>query len=231
MTLMKLTRAFLAVASVVLLSSCLDYEEEMHIHNDLSGDATIKVTLPDVLATKFASVQDEFSDEKIHKRFDTLSGVKLVDYSLNTTGRRPIATAVIKFSSLKKLHEAIQSQEPAALFLGSIEVKQEKGITTIDRKLGTVVPKGDTGDGNMAMYVTHFDSNLAHTNSGFYDGSHDTVRYRFKVDDILSQQPVMSNSLAKGFPWLLILICLAVLGGGSYFGWKMFGTRTVTKPR
>ncbi len=228
---MKLTRALLAAASLILLSSCLDYEEEMHIHDDLSGDATFKITLPDVLATKFAAVQDEFSEEKMRKRFDTLSGVKLADYSVNTTGRRPIVTALVKFTSLKKLHEAIQSLPPAAMLLGSIEVKQEKGITTIDRKLGTAVPKGDTGDENWAMYVTHFDSNLAHTNSGFYDGSHDTVRYRFKVDDILSQQPLMSNSLAKGFPWLLILICLAVLGGGSYFGWKKFGTRTVKKPR
>jgi len=41
----------------------------------------------------------------------------------------------------------------------------------------------------------------------------------------------MSNSFAKGFPWLLNLISLAVLGGGSYFGWKKFGTRTVMKPR
>ena len=66
----------------------------------------------------------------------------------------------------------------------------------------------------------HFDSALAHTNSGFFDGSHNTVRYRYKVDDIEANPQLQSNSLAKPLPWIAIILSVLVVGGGAWFGWQ-----------
>ena len=230
MRLTTLARTFIAFASTVLLSSCLDYEEqEMVIHDDLSGEAVVKLTLPDVLLTKFSGVLDEFSKEKLEKRFDLVSGVTLAEYVMNSEKRRPELTLHVKFVSLKKLDEALAANPPAAMLAGRFEVTRDKGLTTIDRKLGTVTPKDGIGEGNYAMYVMRFESPIAHTNSGFEDGAHYTVRYRHKVDDVISQQPVLSNSIAKPFPWVWILLSLVVVGGGAYFGWQKFGTRKVIR--
>lgn len=225
MRLTSLVRAFAAIAASVMLSSCLDYEEECWIHNDLSGEAIIKITLPDALQSKFPSVEDEFTKDKLLKRFDTVSGVALADYAMDMDKLRHVVTMRVKFTSLQKLDDALAANAPAAMLCGRWEVKRDNGLVTIDRKLGTVQPKGGIGPGNAAMYVVHFDSPLAHTNSGFYDGSHNTVRYRYKVDDIEANPQLQSNSLAKPMPWIAILISAVVLIGGAWFGWENFAKK------
>lgn len=222
---LNLARALAAIATSVLLSSCLDYEEECWIHNDLSGEAIIKITLPDALQSKFPSVEDEFTKEKIIKRFDTVGGVALADYAMDLDKLRHVVTMRVKFVSLQKLDDALAANPPAAMLAGRWEVKRENGVVTIDRKLGTVQPKGGIGPGNSAMYVVHFDKPLAHTNSGFYDGSHNTVRYRYKVDDIEAGTQLQSNSLAKPLPWLAIILSVLVLIGGAWFGWENFSKK------
>jgi hypothetical protein len=225
MRLFTLARAVSAIATCVLLSSCLDYDEECWIHNDLSGEAVIKLTLPDALQSKFPTVEDEFTKEKLLKRFDLVSGVTLAESSVDTSKLRHVVTLHVKFVSLQKLDDALAANVPAGMLAGRWEVKRDKGIVTIDRKLGTVQPKGGIGPGCSAVYVIHFDSPLAHTNSGFYDGSHNTVRYRYKVDDIESNVQLQSNSLTKPMPWLAILISVLVIGGGAWFGWENFAKK------
>ena len=225
MRLQTMSRAFLAILSCTLLSSCLDYDEECWIHNDLSGEAIIKITLPDALQSKFTTVEDEFTKEKILKRFDTVSGVALSQYSMDMEKLRHVVTLHVKFVSLQKLDDALAANVPAAMLAGRWEVKREDGKVTIDRKLGTVQPKDGIGPGNSAVYVMHFDSALPHTNSGFYDASHNTVRYRYKVEDIEAAPQLQSNSLAKPFPWLVIILSVLVIGGGAWFGWENMAKR------
>lgn len=225
MRLTLLARAVSAIASCVLLSSCLDYEEESWIHNDLSGEAIIKLTLPDALQSKFPTVEDEFTKEKLEKRFDTISGVKLAETSIDTSKLRHVVTLHVKFVSLQKLDDALAANVPAAMLAGHWEVNRDNGLVTINRKLGTVQPKSGIGPDNFATYVVHFDSALAHTNSGFYDGSHNTVRYRYKVSDIESNVQLQSNSLTKPLPWLAIIISVIVIGGGAWFGWENFAKK------
>lgn len=114
----RLTTVFSALAATMLLSSCLDYEEDMVIHKDLSGEALVTINLPDSLVSKYDAIQAEFAPAKIQKRFEDLDGVTLVSYEVSAD-RKPVAKLKLKFKSIDKLNEAIAKNAPAAIVAGS----------------------------------------------------------------------------------------------------------------
>lgn len=199
-----------ALACSLVFTGCLDYDEEMWIYNDLSGRATVHLTLPDPLKDDFAGVNEQFSQEKLQKRFDAASGVKLVSYELSEEKRRPDLKIEVQFSSLEALSKALEANPPAAALGGKFTITKEDGQLKITRQLGTVEPKGEIGTG-VAMYVMHFPEALAYTNTTLHDGAHDTVRYRYKLDEIFRLQPAFINSLPKQLPWKMI----ALIGGSA----------------
>ena len=192
-----------ALACCFLFSGCLDYDEEMWINSDLSGHATLHLTLPDPLKDSFAGVNEQFSQEKLQKRFDAASGVKLVSYELSEDKRRPELRIEVQFSSLEALSKAIEANDPAAALAGKFTIVKENGQLKITRQLGTVEPKGEIGEG-VAMYVMHFPQPLEYTNTTLHDGAHDTVRYRYKLEEIFRNSPALINTLPKTLPWKMI---------------------------
>jgi hypothetical protein len=209
------------------LSSCLElYSEEMTIHEDLSGEAKVEVTLPDTLIEKFSKVHDEFSPQNIEKRFAGLKGVKLRRYTL-AEGRKPKATFEVSFSSLEKLNEAIAANEPASVLAGAFSVtKAADGKRTVERKLGTGTPKMDLPDDSYANYKVHFDTpvEVVGTNSEYYDQPHNDMRYRWPMARIVTIQPVLAATVVRPFPWMWILIAVLALLLVTWFGWLSFGS-------
>jgi hypothetical protein len=220
----RLIAAALAVASTVLLSSCLDYDEELIIHNNLSGEAYVTLTLPDMLISKYERIGIELDRAKIEKRLETVSGVHLASYE-RTDDRLQKVKMLFKFTSLDKLNEAIAANPPAAIWAGQFTVTKENGQTKVDRKLGVGDAGNDLPQFNSALYKTHFDGTIAATNSPQYNSPAKDVRYRYSLSEMLSRNPTQSTTFVKGWPWTLILLSLAAIGGAAWYGWEYFGKK------
>jgi hypothetical protein len=156
--------------------------------------------------------------------------VKLINYS-KSTDRRPVVRLHIKFTSIEKLNEAIAANKPAAILAGQFTVTKEEGKTRIVRKLGTGDSLSDLPQQNWIQYKTHFDGKIASTNSGFYDQANSDVRYRYKLTELLANQPTQENVLARATPWLWIFICVLVIAAAAYYGWKLTGKKVVVHPQ
>lgn len=222
----RLSSVIAALAATMMLSSCLDYEEELIINQDLSGQALVTINLPDALVSKYDPVQAEFTPAKMSKRFEDLDGVTLVSYGV-TQDRKAVAKLLINFKSIEKLNEAIAKNPPAAIVAGVFTVKKDGDKTTIERKLGQGEPKGELGDSNYVQYKTHFGATISGTNSKFYNSHGQDVRYRETLLNIISQKPIQSTTVVEPKPWAIILFCIAVLAGAAFYGWKLLGKKKV----
>jgi len=220
--LRRLTVTSIALFCACGLSSCLDqYSEDMVIHSDLSGEATVTVILPDSLLDKYDAVQKEFSEVNMRKRFDKASGVKLEEYTL-TEGRHPEATLRVSFNSLEKLSEAAKQNPPAQMLIGQFTVTKDGKYTVVERKLGQGTPTMSLPADKNAIYKMHFDMpvEVAHTDSGFFDKSHGDVRYRWSFADLAAQRPVLVNKVLKPLPWLWIVVSVAALIVLAWIVWQ-----------
>jgi len=215
----RLCRFFAALSCAFTLSSCLDYEEHLTIHEDLSGEAVVTIHLPDTLLGKFGDAADQLTEANLRKRFDALSGVKLTSYQY-TEGRKPVVTLGIQFSSLEKLSEAAAGNKPASVLVGQFTITKEAGKNVIERKLGVGDPVNDLPDFNFANYTTHFDGTIAKTNSGFFNNHNSDVRYRYKLTEILADQPVMRNEIVKPTPWVLFGAGAIAVIAAAWFIWN-----------
>ncbi|MEZ0390146.1 MAG: hypothetical protein ACAI34_23910 [Verrucomicrobium sp.] len=224
--LSRLTTVLPALAAAMLLTSCLDYEEDLVIHKDLSGEVALVITLPDSLVSKYDPVHAEFTAAKMTKRFEGLDGITLEGYEL-VQDRKPLAKIKFSFKSLDKLNEAIAKNAPASILGGTFTVKKEGDKTVIERKLGEGTPTTDLPDFNYAQYKTHFDGTIANTNSGHYNSMGQDVRYRYKLTELLAQKPVQMTTLVRPKPWAILFSCIAVLAGAAYYGWKLLGKKKV----
>ncbi len=220
---LRLSLASLA-AACLMLCSCLDYEEEMTLNKDLSGEVKVVLTLPDTLLPKYESVGASFEEAAIRKRFDTLSGVSLVSYH-KSDDRKPKVTLFIKFTSLEKLNDAIAANKPASLLGGKFTISKVEGGTLVERKVGEGDPLNDLPEHNYVQYKTHYEGAVSKTNTESFDKAHNDIRYRYSLIELLANPKVQTTELTSTLPWKWILISLAVLGGAAYYGWEALGKK------
>lgn len=230
--LRRCTTVVLAAACACLLSACLEgYDEEMVINSDLSGSAVVKVKLPDALTSKFDGVREEFAPEKVKSRFGALRGVKLKYYNLSE-GRYPEATFEFTFDSVEKLSAAAVANEPVQMLIGEFKVTRQDGKTVLERQLGNGKTEMPLPDDKFATYKLHFTApfEIAGTDSGFKDSSHDDVRYRWSLADIAGTKPVMVNKLLAPFPVRNVLIAVFVALVIAWMSWLKFSKKKFTSP-
>lgn len=211
-----------ALLSAMSLTSCLDnYKEEMIIHSDLSGEATVTIVLPDTLLDKYEPVQKELSEASLRKRFDKASGVKLESYEI-TDGRNPELTLRVSFSSLDKLSAAAKDNAPAQMLIGQFTISKENNYTVVQRQLGTGTPTMPLPNDKYVNYKMHFDMpvEVAHTDSGFFDKSNGDVRYRWSLAELNALKPTLVNKVIKPLPWLWIGISVVTLIVLAWYVWQ-----------
>lgn len=211
------------------LSSCIDYEEDLTVHDDLSGEATVKLTLPDMLIDKYASVQEDFKEANLQKRFKGLDGVRLAGYAIKE-GRKPEIELYVKFDSLEQLSKAAEANPPASILVGKFEITKELGKNIVKRRLGEGEAPIKIQDNNHAIYKCHFDGSIAGTDSGFFNFHGKDVRYRYQLQELMVQQPTQMNTLRPAIPWPWIGLSAVVIIGAIWAGWKMFGKKMVRVP-
>lgn len=224
---------FISFALLVLiacsLSSCIDYEEDLTVHEDLSGEATVKLTLPDMLIEKYAPLLEDFKEANLQKRFKALDGVKLAGYAIKE-GRRPEIELYVKFDSLEQLSKAAEANPPASILVGKFDITKELGKIIVKRKLGEGEAPLKLQDNNHIIYKCHFDGSIAGTDSGFFNFHGKDVRYRYQLKELLAQKPSQVNTLRPAIPWPWIGLSAAILIGAVWAGWKMFGKKLVRVP-
>ncbi len=223
----KFSLAALAT-TCLLLCSCLDYDEEMTINKDLSGEVNVSLTLPDPLLPKYEKVGEAFEEAALRKRFEGLSGVSLESY-WKSTDRKPVVKLLIRFSSLEKLNDAIAAHKPASIWGGKFTVTKADGKTKIERRVGEGDTLGDLPEHNNLHYKTHYAGSISATNTRSFDRAHNDTRYRYSLAELLARPDTQETVLANPFPWKWILISLAVLGAGAYYGWEALGKKKMVR--
>lgn len=208
------------------LSSCIDYEEDLTIHEDLSGEATVKLILPDVLIERYASMHEDFKEVNIRKRFKGLDGVRLEGYAIKE-GRKPEIELYVKFDSLEKLSKAAAANPPASILVGEFDITKEIGKVIVKRKLGVGELPVKIQDSSYTIYKCHFDGSIAGTDSGFFNFHGKDVRYRYQLRDLLAEKPSQITALRPAIPWPWMALSAAILIGAVWAGWKMFGKKMV----
>lgn len=192
----------------------------MIIHKDFSGELKATVRLPDALNDQFAGIQTKFSEENIQKLFQDLNGITLTQYEF-TPGRRAEAKFSMKFKSLERLNEAIQSRPPVSFLLGTVTVKREDDRAVIERQLGGGdVQANQILSSNTAMYLMKFSSPIKATNSGFYNNHGQEVRFRYSLAEIQAQKPILSTTVQIPIPWLWIGLGAIAVFAALWLAWK-----------
>ncbi|MEY4484356.1 MAG: hypothetical protein RL693_1808 [Verrucomicrobiota bacterium] len=224
---------FISFALLILvacsLSSCIDYEEDMTVHENLSGEATVKLTLPDMLIEKYTPLLEELKEVNLRKRFKSLDGVRLEGYAIKE-GRRPEIQLLVKFDSLEKLSKAAEANPPASILVGKFDVTKELGKIIVKRKLGEGEAPLKIQDTNHVIYKCHFDGSIAGTDSGFFNFHGKDIRYRYQLQELMTQKPTQVNTLRPAIPWLWIGLSAVIIIGAIWVGWNMFGKKMVRVP-
>ena len=229
--LRRLAVTCIALSCACGLSSCLDqYSEEMVIHSDLSGEATVTIILPDSLLEKFEPVQKEFSEASIRKRFDKASGVKLEKYTF-TEGRHAEVKLEVSFSSLEKLSDAAKDNPPAQMLIGQFSITRDNKYTVVERQLGVGKPTMSLPNDKNALYKIHFDMpvEISHTDSALFDKSNNDVRYRWSLAELAAQQPLLVNKVMKPLPWLWIAVSVVALIVLAWIIWQQLANKARKK--
>jgi hypothetical protein len=190
-----------SLTALLLLSSCVDYEEELTIHENFSGEARITLTLPDTLVGKFPEAAQEVTAAKIKAHLDKVSGVRLISHEFRQ-GRKPVVKMLVGFDSLDAWNEAVALQPQAAVLAGKFSrQKTEKGMQ-IERQLGggMAVPEG-MPEFNYVNYTIRLKSQILSTNSPQFNSHGNEVRYRYPLIQLMEKQPLQSITVEHHLPW------------------------------
>jgi|GEM_PF-5608187 len=216
-----ITRLMLFTATL-LLSSCLDYEEELTFNENLSGEVLVTLTLPDTLGTKFREVPALFSEQSIQGYLEKASGVRLLAYQYKAD-RRPEVKLKLAFASLDAWNDAVALHPQASLLAGKFtRSKSDKGVT-LERQLGIgpEIPSADLQGFNYVNYTLRFRDPILTTNSPQFNKHGNELRYRYSLDKLLAQQPVMTMTIKQSQPWIFIGLASAA---AVFALWKIWAT-------
>lgn len=95
------------------------------------------------------------------------------------------------------------------------------------RKLGEGEVPLKIQENSHVIYKCHFDGSIAGTDSGFFNFHGKDVRYRYQLNELLSQKPIQLTALRPAIPWLFIALSAIIIIGAIWAGWKMFGKKMV----
>lgn len=232
----RLIRSILCqLVAVVVLTGCLDYEEVMTIHPNLSGKAEVTIKLPEAISGKFAGVHELFAVSKVRALLEKVDGVRLESYEKGQGLRSDLKMRVV-FDSLEAWNGLVAVHPQVGVLAGKFSWRKEGGNWVIERQLGDAA--AGTGeatvglaDFNYVLYTTKFELPILATNSKQYNNHGQEVRYRFELKQVLDERPMMSTTVAVASPWLMIAVGVLVVLVGLWWVWgwmkKASGKRKV----
>lgn len=222
-------------AAVVLLSGCLDYEEVMTIHKDLSGKADITVTLPETISGKFADVHEQLSVKNVESAVAKVQGVRLELYE-KKPGVRSDLKIRLAFDSPEAWNALVETHPMASVVMGKFNSRKVNDNWVIERQLGkaaagTEVNSAAVQDTNVVLYTTKFELPIQATNSKQYNNHGQEVRYREPLQKIINEKMLMSTTVKAPSPWPMIILGTLVFIVVLWWAWKWMKEKSANQAR
>jgi hypothetical protein len=234
MNLKLLLKRCFPVVLALLLSSCLDYEEEMWLENDLSGRVTMTVMVSDTLANFAEAGTDQLTMEKVRQMIAGTDGLEVEETKSFRENGKQVSRVTIHFEDIHRLSWLASSSKEPAWVIGAIEVEKKDGRVKLKRTLGPFTTEATGGSrqqnalargfsglllGTYSLtYTLHLPGEPLNADSMQVNRKNNTVRWRFPLGQLATSTATMSTEWEAdegGGAWWWLL----VLSGGGAMGW------------
>lgn len=201
-------RLVILLLTLLFLAGCVQYDEELWINRNGSGQAIIRVVH-----------RSPYENPEEIMRKAALPGINLQSYDIQRKGPDVIYTINFKFKSIEAFNN-VNDQLGAADFWGKITLNKEPGrrITFkrrialgsqeqeeegIEDILGLLQPENPVW-----TYKVHLPWKIISTNAlpENVDRENGTVTWSFDTRKMWHKQELMTVELQKDFPWFLTVI-------------------------
>ena len=201
-------RLVILLLTLLFLAGCVQYDEELWINRNGSGQAIIRVVH-----------RSPYENPEEIMRKAALPGINLQSYDIQRKGPDVIYTINFKFKSIEAFNN-VNDQLGAADFWGKITLNKEPGrrITFkrrialgsqeqeeegIEDILGLLQPENPVW-----TYKVHLPWKIISTNAlpENVDRENGTVTWSFDTRKMWHKQELMTVELQKDFPWFLLVI-------------------------
>lgn len=242
---MNLFRTLIAgLLPLLLLSGCIDYDEEMWLNSDLSGHATMTISVPEELVKGNTGLERDMSEDNVRGDVERIPGVKLESFNSLRDAGKVIVKLALTFDSVEKLtrHEKNIADSTALSLLGEISVDEQRSKRVLRRVIAILPETRSKGWGqdlvmkglgsfflsnNYLTYKLHIPGELVTANTQRIDGVNHTVEWKYTVAQALREAPDMQVEWKKPFPaWLVF----AIIGALALLGFVVYRRRHLTKP-
>lgn len=219
--------------ALLCLGGCIDYEEEMWLNSDLSGRASVNISVKEELVRGRTGFEKDMTEESIRRDVERIPGVKLESFESFRDSGRVIAKIRLTFDSIEKLtrHETGIAESSPASFLGTVSVHEEGGKIVLERLLRALPSEKAKGAGedllakglgsllfskNHLTYKLHVPSELITANTQRIDGATRTVEWKFTLAQALREPPTMRVEWKKPFPFFWVAMSAVGLAAAAF---------------
>lgn len=204
-------KIFTAFFLMFLLHGCLEYEEELKLNYDQSGEMTFRIGINEALINSSGGTEmDQLNADSIRQSFEGSDGVEyLGSNTFSRDGVKWLETR-FSFSSLKSLEEWIRKGKQNGL-MGEISVRETSDSYVFSRTVFAKESNDDStdapGSGMLAMifgnyrwkYTVFFPMKIteANTSKENIDAGSNSATWSFPMSDLLTKPHVMTASFVK----------------------------------
>ncbi len=185
-------RIILLVAILVLLTSCIEYREELWLEHDLSGRIHFDIGLPSMTGIE----DDDISELSIVALCDTVEGITVTDHSTYLIDENTWIHVELTFDNIYLLNE-IENE-----WFGKFYIFDEQGSRTLKRFI-TMSDTIKASSGNFAnvlkyamlgqyswIYTLHFPDELYEVNAHLArtDTTRNTAVWEYSLASLINEQ-------------------------------------------
>lgn len=208
----------------VLCTGCVEYSEEIWFKKDMSGQITIKLKIAEMfvdLSEQAGRTYNIFTEEEIQNHFTSISEVRLIESSVETSDEYRIITITLKFDSQDSFRNIFASTDETD-FLGGIKLrKTAQGNMSFTR---TIALKDSSSraielyDENLNQHyfisTIHFPGFIISANApqaNIDTDTNNTVTWAFSLDTLTKEQRTMVADYTAPSERNIISIVLAAI--------------------
>jgi hypothetical protein len=231
----KSARIAIAVCGL-LLGSCVDYEEEMWLNDDLSGRLAITLSVQEELVKGNTGLERDIREEVIRRDIERIPGVKLQSFRAFRDAGKIIEKMVIEFDSVEKLsrYETRIGEAGAVSLLGTFNIQESRGrislartVPVLPRLQGSTAVKDLFVQGlsslflgkNYLNYKLHLPREIINANTQRVDGANRVVEWKFTLAQAVHDPPSMQTEWKRqgGVGTIVLVGILISLGAGAFY--------------
>ena len=219
----RLALALLALLVLLIISSCVQYDEELWINPDGSGKATLRLVH-----------RSPYENPEEVMRKAQLPGIHLTDSKISRVGPDVIYQVSFTFKDIESFNN-VNDQIGTADFWGKITLNREPGgKISFKRRIALGSPEADDPIENLFSqsqvehpvwnYKLHLPWKIVSSNAQEenIDRKTRTISWSYDTRKLWHKDEFMTVELEKGFPWLpILLVAIALVMLGFFAMWMI----------